>query len=484
MCGIVGLYNPNKWNLFSADYIMPEMLTHNQIRGRDAVGLFMQTRSGDMDFCKQNSNVETFMEWDVPNRRFFKVAESARFMVGHNRAATVGGIGADAAHPHVIDKTIYLVHNGTLRGQWQDEGNKHVSDSHAIANWLHQEPDFRKVAGKIIGAYALVWYDRRDDSLNFVRNFERPLGFVESNDGAMWFGSETDMIVWLLRRRNRDVKNIWQLEPHHWVKIHPDHRKEVIKVPFVYREEEEKQSFLINSEEFFLSEEAKRAFETLKNPIKTATSFDDSEVDAAEEEVRRFSPKHQRSLYDGRRDGSRGSWSSTGSTTGTATPATSSTDKVLPLKKWAGLEKGAWIYFMPINFDLTGTQKDHVVANGVFMNFNETGEPEFIDGVEIRARLSEEVEREGKRDLDFFIAQLMDSGVPFGAEIASIVYNRETRRIRIYCTRACPQDWWEWDWYPYIGAHDAELAWCNPYVWPTAPEPATTGSKEAATEKK
>jgi hypothetical protein len=100
---------------------------------------------------------------------------------------------------------VTMMHNGTLTSQnTLDQAYKFGTDSECIAWNLSQvEPENAgDVISKIDGAFALVWYDERDQSLNFIRNNERTLYLsVDNADKCtklMWASEPymIDMVVW------------------------------------------------------------------------------------------------------------------------------------------------------------------------------------------------------------------------------------------------------------------------------------------------
>ena len=50
-------------------------------------------------------------------------------------------------------------------------------DSETIADAIN-DIGIEEVVGKISGAFTFIWHDRRNGSLNFIRNDERPLAFL------------------------------------------------------------------------------------------------------------------------------------------------------------------------------------------------------------------------------------------------------------------------------------------------------------------
>lgn len=122
-----------------------------------------------------------------------------KFLVGHNRYATMGEIVDANAHPFQHG-AVTLVHNGTLDNQsLLPDHQRFKVDSENIAHAINEE-GIEETIKKLNGKFMLIWHDARDNTLNFLRNKDRPFHFVETTTGD-WFGaSEEDMIMWLMGR--------------------------------------------------------------------------------------------------------------------------------------------------------------------------------------------------------------------------------------------------------------------------------------------
>jgi len=150
--------------------------------------------------AKEASTPEQFM-WDKEVEEIFKKSiNSGSVLVGHNRKATKGEISDENAHPFNRGD-IVLVHNGSLFNHKQ-VANTEV-DSEAIADALntHDNGDLETVFGKLTGAYSCVWYDNRDQTLNFFRNGARPMYLYRDTNRTL-FASEAVMIMYSLIRSN------------------------------------------------------------------------------------------------------------------------------------------------------------------------------------------------------------------------------------------------------------------------------------------
>lgn len=137
-----------------------------------------------------------------------------KVMVGHNRHATLGQITDRNAHPFQHGKII-LVHNGTLVDQdLLPDSDLFQVDSENIA-WSIDKIGIDETVQKLDGAYTLVWINTEEQTLNIIRNKERPFHIVETTGGD-WFGaSEKDMLFWLINRKKYgpNIKQNFECKP-------------------------------------------------------------------------------------------------------------------------------------------------------------------------------------------------------------------------------------------------------------------------------
>src|SRR3990167_860810 len=208
MCGIVGIISKYSYGFpVNMDDYFTNMLVCDTIRGADATGVFGVDKDGNIDIVKGNADGYVFTK-SADYAKFKKrIYSRYHIVIGHNRKATVGNSVPENAHPFREDP-IVLVHNGTIYNA--DKLNKDVEvDSHAIAHAL-KEKDAKQALESIDGAFALVWYDQNQKTLNLTRNNARPLFLVEYED--CWIlGSEPGLILWLSRRDNIREKVIMEV---------------------------------------------------------------------------------------------------------------------------------------------------------------------------------------------------------------------------------------------------------------------------------
>lgn len=200
MCGLVGIIT-KLGNGFNKDQVdaFNDLLFIDSLRGMDSTGCFLVENDGTLSWNKEAVPSPEFCRkkehQDMLKQGFLR----GRALVGHNRAATRGVVNDENAHPFTVDDRITLVHNGTLYGDHRKLADVDV-DSHAIAHVIHESGDDVEAAiQKINGAFALIWHDFQNNTLNFLRNNARPLHWVETTSGYLW-ASEANMLEWILSR--------------------------------------------------------------------------------------------------------------------------------------------------------------------------------------------------------------------------------------------------------------------------------------------
>src|SRR5438552_12817080 len=147
--------------------------------------------------------------------RAFHHMDDYSIAIGHTRSATRGlNLIAKNAHPFQYN-FITLVHNGTIDNAYDiiphlDRPNDVTVDSDIITlamGRLGPKEDERVVLYKLRGAFALVWHNTRDGSLNIARNDKKPLFFCYlKNENSMFWTSEYTLLCHLLERRGLKIE--------------------------------------------------------------------------------------------------------------------------------------------------------------------------------------------------------------------------------------------------------------------------------------
>lgn len=186
MCGHVGIAGKLE---MKDEALMKRMLVFDFFRGPDSTGFAALRNNGDIFIAKcAGSPVDLF---DAGKFKTALVGATSTVFMGHNRYATKGKISSQNAHPYQ-DGTIVGAHNGTLdSSSWLELdkmlGEKTEVDSHSLIMAISRF-GAEAVIPKMRGAWALVWFDTSDNTINFLRNKERPfwIGYSKKLDKVIW----------------------------------------------------------------------------------------------------------------------------------------------------------------------------------------------------------------------------------------------------------------------------------------------------------
>jgi len=242
MCGIVGVASPTPMTLPMKEFFQ-DLLFHDVIRGPHATGV-AAIDTFDRSLCVEKKAVPAplFLYDKEVMENLFAFKHNFNIYIGHNRYATSGAKDADAnAHPFVHGD-IVGVHNGSLRDQkLLAESEKFVVDSDNLYYHL-DEHGLDDTIKKTNGAYALVWYNREENTLNFLRNDERPMAIGKLSNGSWVWASEMGMLKWLVGRHKLlswatykengvDYQMVHQLEPMQHMKFEFQDKSRSVPMP-------------------------------------------------------------------------------------------------------------------------------------------------------------------------------------------------------------------------------------------------------------
>lgn len=193
MCGLVGIISKKQHGFNRGDFdVFQDMLYMDALRGWDSTGCFAINQKGNVNWLKEASSAGEFITTKGFEEFRRRNEYSARCLIGHNRKATKGAIIDENAHPFVEGHHI-LVHNGILINHKKIADTE--VDSHALAH-LFLEKGVIEAIPEIDGAFAIIDYDVEKKKLYAVRNKERPLVLIETeelyilcSEGAMGYAA-------------------------------------------------------------------------------------------------------------------------------------------------------------------------------------------------------------------------------------------------------------------------------------------------------
>lgn len=211
MCGIVGLAGEIH---VPQEKVFENLLIMDILRGKHSTGVASVGRNTkDVIVAKKAVAATDFI--DMP---CFKDALSGvnSVLIGHNRYATVGKVNNMNAHPFDFENVVG-VHNGTLTSRYKlFEQNKFDTDSEAFYSHVNKF-GIEDAIASCTGAYAFVWYDKREETINFLRNGDRTLYLAKLADKpTIAWASESWMLHGALSRNNMKYESIDLIPADSW----------------------------------------------------------------------------------------------------------------------------------------------------------------------------------------------------------------------------------------------------------------------------
>lgn len=219
MCGLVGAAGGD------FDYKLKDgikdMLVLGSIRGPDSTGL------ASIDITRNEVNIIKAVgnPYDLFDQKKFDsvcTMYNKNVFIGHNRKATRGDITKSNAHPFWHGE-IVGVHNGTLHTHRVPTAEEDFgTDSEGLISSI-SKVGIQKTIESVAGAWALVWWDNTEQTLNFLRNNERTLWYAFSEDmNKIFWASEWWMINNSMNRDGREVKFAANKNGNHFFMFPPD----------------------------------------------------------------------------------------------------------------------------------------------------------------------------------------------------------------------------------------------------------------------
>lgn len=216
MCGITGALS----SILTRPEIeiFEQLMIISTLRGREGAGII--TVDADVDkknnFNPVKSHKHLHSGLELLNLKGYKDKVYNRpksALIGHCRFPTKGAANSiENVHPHVADD-LCGVHNGTMWSVNSKYLTDNQSDSLALYKLIAAE-GVQEAVNKSSGAYALVWVDNAAETINFLRNSDRPLYFATHDWQAdrpttLFWASEENFLELALARNN--------LKPKTWI---------------------------------------------------------------------------------------------------------------------------------------------------------------------------------------------------------------------------------------------------------------------------
>lgn len=181
MCGIIGVAGELT---VQHEKLVRSLLILDSLRGEDSTGIAVIGKQDPrVKIAKQVGDPFQLFDHKSYDKAF---AGFQRAIIGHNRYATTGVVNRNNAHPFEHE-TLVGVHNGTLTTKHLLADPSHYQvDSDNLFHHIDKH-GLKDALPKMGGAWALVWWNKDDSTLNFLRNKERPLFLTFSKDQKQIF---------------------------------------------------------------------------------------------------------------------------------------------------------------------------------------------------------------------------------------------------------------------------------------------------------
>ena len=214
MCGLVGFIG-TKTNKTSLK-IFRTLLFLNVLRGTDGTGVIKLDKHKKKDpIISWEKTEDNAIDYMHEKNEVLTHSSTTKGWLGHCRAATVGGKNTKNSHPFEFPSLIGM-HNGTISQKYPNQKD-YTTDSEA----LYHEIDAYGIDQALknfhtsYGAWALVYYDKTNDSVNLVRNSRRPLHCCYTTDQTGFIYSSDPVFLTMALRDNHIVHDeIWSLKEH------------------------------------------------------------------------------------------------------------------------------------------------------------------------------------------------------------------------------------------------------------------------------
>ncbi len=183
-----------------------QLLVVNSLRGVDSTGVAVVNKhTQEVKIRKSVGDVYQLLDANKFGTVFSGVN---KLCIGHNRWGTIGGITRKNAHPFEFENVVG-VHNGTLKSKYKlPNHNEFDTDSEALYSHINNV-GIHKAIETVDGAYALVWYNKEDDTLNMLRNKERPLFYAfTKGKKQLVYASEPWMIEGICWREKIELEEM------------------------------------------------------------------------------------------------------------------------------------------------------------------------------------------------------------------------------------------------------------------------------------
>ena len=215
MCGHVGVAGTM---IQKHEQAFKDLLVVDVIRGPHGTGIASFNRKDGIRVMKKALLPNDLFSMDG-TKELFRTFNQV--LLGHNRWATQGKINHVNSHPFEMGNLVGA-HNGTLvnQGLLPDSEDFEV-DSENLIHSLNKI-GVAETYKLLHGAAALVWFNDKDYTVNFLRNDQRPMFITYSEDRkTMFWASESWMLRGVLAKNGIEHTEVFNtaVDTHYKIRI-------------------------------------------------------------------------------------------------------------------------------------------------------------------------------------------------------------------------------------------------------------------------
>lgn len=206
MCGLCGAYG---WVGLKEKQALAHLQTFSQLRGTDStgVGVIFADKKKDSEVLTSVGGFETLV-LDYPKKfdaDWELTPVGIECVIGHHRKATYKSTHIQVEHAHPFNySNIIGCHNGTVLEydiKKMNTYDKDKIDSQVVLEAINEIGSIKDVVADLCGAWAFVWWDKKNRQLNMCRNDRRTLCIAYTEDErTLFWASEAWMLHTALKR--------------------------------------------------------------------------------------------------------------------------------------------------------------------------------------------------------------------------------------------------------------------------------------------
>jgi hypothetical protein len=206
MCGLSGVMSNSI--SYNEEAMFKDLLNVSSLRGSEGSGCIISQAS----VLKRNPAIRAIRTKGISGQLAYSDELNALLkgrincLIGHARWPTKGGVDIAAVHPHRSGHIIG-VHNGTMTRVGGVDVKSDMSDSAMLFDSFARN-GVEETIKESDGAYALVWVNEQDQTINFLRNGLRTLYFRNygwnKNINTMYWASEREMLDFVAPRHYKN----------------------------------------------------------------------------------------------------------------------------------------------------------------------------------------------------------------------------------------------------------------------------------------